>query len=133
MAKKMPNRIKLDKTLKKAGPNLQWPDMAAAGCSRVTRDANGNIAAPVDPTKTTVAWASVPPGIITFTFPNPADTTNAVGTNGATTAAQTGCTLTATFTNLDGSTPLPPATSPPFDVPAGPAVSVDIVIGTPTP
>jgi hypothetical protein len=133
-AKNMPNRIKLDGTVKKAGgANPQWSDFQKAGVSLVTRDKNGLVAAPIDPTKTTVAWASVPPGVITFTFPASADTTNAIGTN-TNPGPLTGVVLTATFTNLDGSPPLPMSTSSPFDVPAvvpGTPVSVDIVIGTP--
>jgi len=136
MAKKFPNRIVLDSKAKKAsGANPSWSDFQKAGVSLVTRDKNGLVAAPIDPTLTTVAWASVPPGVITFaTLPaTPNDTTNEIGTN-TNPGPLTGVVLTATFTNLDGSPPLPMATSSPFDVPAvvpGAPVSVDIVIGTP--
>jgi hypothetical protein len=125
-----PVQLNFPKGSKRAGPNLQWPQMASDGAVLVALDTGGNVVTgAIDPTKTTVAWACSDPAAITFTFPNPADTTQVKGTS--TGKVVTGVTITATLTNNDGSTPLPPAVSQPIDIPAGPPVSTAIQLGVP--
>lgn len=127
MAKVQLNRAK---TVRKTGPNITFPQLAAAGGLLVALDKGGNVVpGGIDPTKTTVAWASSDDAVITVSVPDPADTTKA--TLRSTGKVGTGITVTATLTNNDGSTPLPPAVSDGIDVPAGNPTNASIQIGVP--
>ncbi len=118
------------KTGKRAGPNITFPQLAAAGASLALYDSGGNLLpGPLDLTKTSVAWISSDDTVILIHVHDPSrpdlaelHSTGKVGT---------GVTVTATFTNLDGSAPIPPAVSDGIDVPAGPPATASIVIGTP--
>jgi len=91
-------------------------------------DALGNVVSGgIDPAATTVTWTVSDPTVATISFANPADTTMATITT--TGKACPSFTVTATPSNNDGSTPLPPATSDPMSVAAGQAVSTTILLG----
>ncbi len=104
---------------------LDFKKLIASGALLEALDAAGNVVVGgIDPTKTTVTWVSSDPSICVVTV-NSVDSTHA-------TLAFTGVAGTVSFTatpaNNDGSTPLPPATSIPVDVPVGPPVSTTIVL-----
>jgi len=120
-------QLNFKKGTKRAGPDLSFPQLASDGAQLSVFDAAGNVTT-FNSSTTTVAWSSSDPTVIAITV-NPADQTQA--TAKSTGKAGTGITLTATFTNLDGSAPMPPAVSQGIDVPAGPAASASIVLGVP--
>ncbi len=125
---KMPHILN-NKKKKLGGTNITFPQLASDGATLNLLDAGGNlVTTPLDPTKTTVAWTSSDPTVITVTV----DPTNQqLATAKSTGKIGSNVTLTATFTNVDGSTPLPPAVSDGIDVPAGPPASATITLGVP--
>lgn len=114
----------------KKAAGLSFPELASDGAVLQALDVGGNVVpGGIDPTKTTVAWVTSDPTVITVTVPDPANTTKALLKSTGKTG--TGVTVTATLTNVDGSASLPPAVSEPIDVPAGPATQAVIVLGVP--
>jgi hypothetical protein len=113
---------------KAAGPDVPFPQLASDGASLQLFDAQGNVVTtPLDTTKTSVAWTSSDATVITVT-PSADGLTATLKSTGK---AGTGVTVTATFTNLDGSTPLPPAVSQGIDVPPGPPATATVALGVP--
>ncbi len=112
-----------------AAGNITFPQLASAGAVLNVYDKGGNvIPTGIDGTKTSVAWTSSDDTVITVT-PDPVDVNKATATSTGKVGANV--VLTATFTNLDGSPPIPPAVSDPIDCPAGPPATAKISIGTP--
>ncbi len=113
-----------------AGGNITFPQLAAAGATLDVYDKGGNlIPGGIDLTKTSVAWTSSDDTVIVVHVHDPANT--AVAELHSTGKIGSGVVVTATFTNLDGSPPIPPAVSDPIDVPAGPPATAKITIGQP--
>ncbi len=120
------------KTKKAGGPNVTFPQLATDGATLLVFDKGGNpitTVPPVDPAKTTITWASSDDTVIVVhvhdaSKPDVAElhSTGKVGTD---------VTVTATFTNLDGSPPMDPAVSDGIDVPAGPPAKATIILGVP--
>lgn len=121
----MPRMSLNAKSKKAAAAPLDFKKLIASGALLEALDASGNVVqGGIDPAKTTVTWTSSDASLLVVT-PDATDSTHATlafsGTAGT-------VTITATPANNDGSPPLPPATSVPIVVPAGPAVSTTIVL-----
>lgn len=126
--KEIPMKVQLNfKKGTKQASDLQFPQLASDGATLTAFDAAGNPTT-IDPTKTSVAWSTSDSSVLTIAV-SPTDQTQA--TVKSTGKIGTGITIMATFTNLDGSTPMPPAVSVGIDVPAGAPVSATITLGIP--